>query len=90
MKHNNFIDLGAFNGVCHYIPIKISKKDSSRQIEYGYPNLGIINISKFKVSEITSDYIENFSGPKLFFIDYYKFNNLKSFGIESNHKYFFF
>ena len=98
LKHNNFIELGTFyNNMywkCFYIPIKISKKDSSlllyiRQIDVYSPHIGIIYISKFKACEITSDYNENFKGPKLFFIDYNKFNNLKSFGIESNHNYFF-
>ena len=96
LKHNNFIDLGAFPSSFpyHYIPIKKTKDDSSlllyiRQISYSVGNdICIISISKFKVCEITSDYNSNFKGPKLFFIDYYKFNNLKSFGIESDHNYF--
>jgi len=96
LKNNNFIDLGTYgHSQINYIPIKNSKKDSSlflyiRQI-YGYdgPHIGLINISKFKVCEISSNFNKTFKGPKLFFIDYYKFNNLKSFGIESNHTYFF-
>lgn len=100
LNNNYFIDLGAY-GYGHsynnyyYIPIKKTKKDFSlllyiRQIK-SYPghDISLINISKFKVCEITSDFNSSFKGPKLFFIDYYKFNNLKSFGIESDHEYFF-
>jgi len=94
LKNNNFIDLGTYGYNYNYIPIKKSKKDSFlllyiRQIEYPGDDISLINISKFKVCEITSDFNNNFEGPKLFFIDYYKFNNLKSFGIESDHEYFF-
>ena len=50
----------------------------------------ILSLYKHNTIEITEDYNENFNGPKLFFIDYYTFNNLKSIGIESNHNYYFF
>ena len=44
----------------------------------------MINIVKDNVMEITSEFNSELNGPKFLFLDYNKFNNLKSFAIESN------
>ena len=93
-KQNNFINLGEYSSHFNYILINKTKNDSSLLLKIKYPSysfsFNIINIYKQKITEINSDYTENFKGPKLFLIDYYTFNNYKSFGIESNQKYFLF
>ena len=89
-KQNNFIDLGVYNSF-NYIVIKKEKNDSLLlYIKSNGNDPSILSLYKHNTIEITEDYNENFNGPKLFFIDYYTFNNLKSIGIESNHNYYFF
>ena len=89
-KQNNFIELGAYNQF-NYIVIKKEKNDSLLLcIKSHHDEPSILSLYKYNTTEITDDYNENFNGPKLFFIDYYTFNNLKSIGIESNHNYYFF
>jgi len=91
-SNNNFIDLGEYCGF-NYIPIKKTKNESSLllYIKYNYGNkLSIINIVKEDVMEIVSDFNSSVNGPKFLFLDNDKFNNLNSFVIESNKKFFLF
>ena len=94
-KKNNFINLGGYNNF-NYIPIKKTKNDSSLLLYIKfiniYPNLliTIINIVKNGAIEIDSDFNSTFIGPKFLYLDYYKFNNFKSFAIKSNKNYIFF
>ena len=89
-KQNNFIDLGIYK-MFNYIVIKKEKNDSLLlYLKSHHDEPSILSIYKYNITEITEDYTENFNGPKLFFIDYFTFNNFKSFGIESNHNYYFF
>ena len=91
--NNNFIDLGNYRDL-NYIPIKKAKNDSSLILYIKYNNffnlLSILKIVKDDVKEIESDFNSTFNGPKFLFFDYNKFNNFKSFAIESNKTYFFF
>ena len=78
----------------NYIPIKKTKNDSSLILYIKYTNLfnlfSILNIVKDDVLEIDSDYNSTIIGPKFLLLDYFKFNNLKSFAIESNKSFIFY
>ena len=91
--NNNFIDLGDYIDL-NYIPIKKTKNDSSLILYINcynsYNLLSILKIVKDDVKEIESDFNSTVNGPKILFFDYNKFNNLRSFAIESNKNFFFF
>ena len=85
-SNNNFINLGEYSGF-NYIPIKKTKNDSSLLLYIKYNNgnhLSIINIVKDDVMELISDFNSSLNGPKFLFLNEDKFNNLKSYIIESN------
>ena len=86
-KNNKFISLEKLEGFS-YIPIKKTKNESSLILYIKYKNyfnlLSILNIVKDDVIEINSDINSTLTGPKFLFFDYFKFNNLNSFAIESN------
>ena len=92
-KNNNFINLGEYIGF-NFIPIQKTKNDSSLLLYIRYTSyenlLSMINILKDNVMEITSEINSELNGPKFLFLDYNKFNNLKSFAIESNKNFSFF
>ena len=89
-KQNNFIDLGVYNSF-NYIPIKKTKNDSLLlYIKSYHDEISLLSLYKHTITEITDNYNEILTGPKLFYIDYYTLNNLKSFGIEANQSYYFF
>jgi len=93
-SQNNLINLGLYNNF-NYIPIKKTKNDSSLILYIKYTSmydylLSILNIVKDDVMEIDSDLNLTFKGPQFLFLDYVKFNNLKSFAIESDKKFFFY
>ena len=95
-RQNNFINLEINEGF-NYIPIKKNINDSSLILSIKYKSiltnlLSILNIVKDHVMEIDSnfDFNSTVKGPKFLFLDIYKFNNLKSFAIESNKKFAFF
>ena len=50
----------------------------------------MIDLYKYKSYEINSEFKESTTGPCIYFVDYFKFNNLNSFGIQSNQKYIFY
>ena len=92
LKVDNYNNLGYYDSGMNkfnYITFQKTKNDSLiLKIITSENGLCILNINK--IPEITSNYNEKFKGPKLFLIDSYKLNNLKSFGIESNHNYILF
>ena len=90
-KQNNFITLGKNDGF-NFIPIKKTKNDSLLLYIRSYSDnlLSIIKIIQEKVIEISSDYNSTILGPKILFLDYYKFNKLNSFGVESNQSFYFY
>ena len=95
-RQNNFINLEINEGF-NYIPIKKTINDSSLILSIKYKRiltnlLSILNIVKDHVIEIDSnfDFNSTVKGPKFLFLDIYKFNNLRSFAIESNKKFAFF
>ena len=88
-KNNNLIPLGEyFND--NYIPIKKTTEDSTL-ILFVKPfianGFSLIDIYKYKTYEINSEFKDIIKGPCLYFLDYFKFNYLNSFGIQSNQKY---
>ena len=89
---NNFISLGTYQNF-NFIPIKKAKNDSSLILKiktYSKFSFILDIYKKSKMKEITSEIIYNIKGPQLFLVDYYRINNLNSFGIESNTNYIFF
>ena len=88
-KGNNLITLGEYNGF-NYIPIKKETEDSTlilfvkALISKGF---SMIDLYKYKSYEINSEFKEIIQGPCIYFVDFFKFNNLNSFGIQSNKKY---
>ena len=93
-KQNNFIFSGKYYRF-NYILIKKTKNDSSLLLNitlssnYNLKTFSLIRYAP-KSKEITLDNNNiNIKGPQLLFLDYFTINNLKSFGIESNHSYFF-
>ena len=88
-KQNNFISLGEIKEF-NYIPIKKTKNDSLLLYARCKSNslFSLIKVVKEKVIELSSD--SNIIGPKFIFLDYYKLNKLNSFGIESNHPFYFY
>ena len=92
LKLNNYNNLGYYSDSLNkfnYILFQKTKNDSLiLKIITSDTGICILNINK--ITDITSNYNDKFKGPKLFQIDSYKLNNLKSFGIESNHNYFLF
>ncbi len=92
-KENKFINLEEYQGL-NYIPIQKTKDDSSLILFIKYrayhSQFSILNIVKDNVIVIDSDYNSTIIGPKILFLDYFKFNNLKSFAIESNKSFIFY
>ena len=86
---NNFINLGKFSEI-NYILIKKDINDSSLILYIEANSYLYLDLYKYKIDEITSDHNEMIKEPKAFYIDYYIFNNLKSFGIQSNQSYYFY
>ena len=89
-KGNNLIPLGEYRGVSNYIPIKKETEDSTLILfvkPFIYNGFSVIDIYKYKSYEINSEIKETVKGPCIYFVDYFKFNNLNSFGIQSNQKY---
>ena len=86
-KSNKFFNLEEYEDL-NYIPIKKIKNESSLilYIKYKkyYNSLSILDIVKDEVIEIKSDINSTFTGPKFLFFDYFKFNKLNSFAIETN------
>ena len=92
-KENNLISLGEYNKD-NFIPIKKENEEDSSLILFVKPiiynNFALIDLYKYKSYEIDSESKKIKEGPCLFFVDYFKFNNLNSFGIQSNQKYIFY
>jgi hypothetical protein len=89
----DFINLGEYRSF-NYIPIQITKNDSSLVLYIEYPKAYEkkfeFRIVKEDVIEIDSDLNSTIKGPKFVILDYYKINGLKSFAIESNKNFKFY
>ena len=90
-KKNNFIVLGEYDS-SNFITIKKTKIDSSilLNISPSSSEISILSLYKLKMTEITDNYEINSKGPKFFYIDYYQFNKMYSFAIESNQNFYFY
>ncbi len=87
---NNFKYLGRFN-FHNYIPIKNIVKDSSiiisiEVLSEHHVDFSILNIIP-KFEEINSEFNQEIKGPKYYFIDYNKFNNMNSIGFLANESF---
>ena len=97
-KSNNYINIGEYKDGFYFIQIQKTVQDSSMilnlnissVIHEDYEILTLFDTFKYDFEEITSDYNKTIRGPKLFYIDDFKFNkNFNSYGIQSNESYFF-
>ena len=88
-KENNFNCLGRYDKH-NYIPIKKKKKDSSLIISIemmGSIDFIIINLIRDKIEEINYEFKQEIKGPKYYFIDYFKFNEMNSIGFLANESF---
>ena len=91
----NLLYLGDFTDF-NFVPLKITTKDTSIILNLNCNNdlskneITVIDIFKYDFEEITTEYKQNIKGPKLFYIDCNNFNNLNSFGIQSDHEYIYY
>ena len=90
---NNFINLGRFREH-NYIPIRNKIKDSSLIISIenynGNLDFSILNLIPDKIEEIYSELKQEIKGPKYYFIDYSKFNDMNSIGFLANESFLLF
>ena len=90
-KGNNFNFLGIYKRY-NYIPIKNTIKDSSLIISIentdDFPEFTILNFISDKIGEINLEFKKEIKGPKYYFIDYNKFNNMNSIGFLANESFF--
>ena len=89
----DFINLGEYK-YSNYIPIQITKNDSSLLLYIEYPKTSNdvfeFRIVKEDTIEIDSDFNSTNKGPKYIILNYYKINGLKSFVIKSNKNFQFY
>ena len=91
-KENYFNHLGRYKKH-NYFPIKKEIKDSSLIIRIemiDYLDFNIMNLIPHKIDEINSEFNQIIKGPKYYYIDYFKFNNMNSIGFLANESFFFF
>ena len=90
-KGNNFIDLGNYEGQ-NYITIKKEVNDSSLiiYIEFQDLDFALLTLIQNKIEEINSEYSKEIYGPKYFYIDYFKINNINSIGIGASESFYLF
>lgn len=89
LKSNHYINVGEYYNF-NFIPIKKTVEDSSIIINLNlsspFPDesqiFTVIDLFKYDFEEITSEYNKLIKGPKLFYIEDFKFdNNFNSYGI---------
>ena len=94
---NNFINLGVYSWH-NYVPIRNTIGDSHLIIRIenfrnyiGKINFNTVNLIPKKIEEIHSDFEQKIiKGPKYYFIEYNKINNMNSFGIFANESFILF
>ena len=91
-QKNEFIDLGLYDDN-NVIPIKKVINDTTLVInieiidQYSFLCFFIINLIT-DIEEIKSEFKQEIKGPKYYYLDYFKFNNLNSIGIWANESFF--
>ena len=91
-KENYFNHLGRYEKH-NYFPIKKEIIDSSLIIRIemiDYLDFNIMYLIPHKIEEINSEFNQIIKGPKYYYIDYFKFNNMNSIGFLANESFFFF